>query len=341
MGIGMYLHHSANPVSPNANKIVKAPVTVSPIEGEIDLHIYFPPDYDTADPPRTYPVVVNFHGGGFTIGSATDDARWARAVNEYADAICVCVAYRLAPEHPFPTPVEDGVDAALYLVHHADELRVDPHRMAFSGFSAGGNMAFSVPIRFAEEYSLRRVKGNPEPVQVAPVAIAAWYPSLDFTVPRAERRGTNVRHDKEMAKFFHDLFDASYLHPPKEVDLHSPWLSPARAPDVMVKDLPKNIILYACEWDGLLLEAEKFRDRLRADFPEKSVVFKKILGVSHGFDRSPNPLTWDPKTEAMYKDVCDELRMVFYGPKIDGKIEDKDHEISLPTALEAQQILSH
>lgn len=56
-----------------------------------------------------YPVVINFHGGGFTLGSADDDARWCGTVVDECHAVVVSVDYRLAPEHPFPTAVEDGV----------------------------------------------------------------------------------------------------------------------------------------------------------------------------------------------------------------------------------------
>lgn len=51
--------------------------------------------------------------GGFTLGAETDDCRWFGAVMEMTDALIATVDYRLAPEHPFPTAVEDGVDAIL------------------------------------------------------------------------------------------------------------------------------------------------------------------------------------------------------------------------------------
>ena len=101
-----------------------------------------------------YPAVLNFHGGGFALGSAADDARWATAVVEQVDAVVISVEYRLAPERPFPAAVEDGVDALLWLYKHADALSIDRQRIALSGFSAGGNLCFTVPLRLREE--LRR-----------------------------------------------------------------------------------------------------------------------------------------------------------------------------------------
>src|SRR5690606_21204512 len=159
--------------------------------------------------------------------------------------------YRRAPEYPFPTAVEDGVDAILYLIHHADELGLDASRIAVSGFSAGGNMAFTVPLRLEAE--LRTIEDREVQVLKASdsdgpwgggaarggqtviktgsrvgkiCAIIAWYPSTDFTRSRPERRATNVDVSKELPKFFTDLFDASYLHPPKTIAMDSPYLSP-------------------------------------------------------------------------------------------------------------------
>lgn len=111
--------------------------------------IFYCPDSYLKEPENDgyrYPVVVNFHGGGFTLGTGTDDARWASSVVTNTDAILVSVEYRLAPEYPFSVGVEDGTDALMYLASHAEELRLDPHRFALSGFSAGGNFAFTVPL---------------------------------------------------------------------------------------------------------------------------------------------------------------------------------------------------
>ncbi|KAJ3755685.1 Alpha/Beta hydrolase protein [Lentinula raphanica] len=323
----------APPPAPSPSFSKSIPSTLASKPGYIPLHFYVPESYnsiDPAQPKRLYPVVINFHGGGFTIGRATDDARWARAVVHYADAVVVSVDYRLAPEHPFPIAIEDGVDATLYLVEHADELRIDPHRIAYSGFSAGGNMSFSVPIRLAEEYRLRRLQretsqsgsssGTASTQEGTVIAISSWYPSIDYTNTRAERRKTNVRSDKELPKFFTNLFDASYLYPVNGVDLKSPWLSPGIAPSDMIKDLPENIVLYTCEWDELCAEADRFHTRLVDDFGKK-VVYKKVMGVAHAFDKTPNPLHWDPKIETMYRDACRELRTVFYGSSADSAIE--------------------
>jgi acetyl esterase/lipase len=146
MAIGMRFHHLAEPRPPRPNFKVVVPSRLSSRGGTFKLVFYVPDTYLTEADGYRFPCVVNFHGGGFTLGTGTDDARWASAVIHDVGAILVSVEYRLAPEFPFSVGVEDGTDALIYLASHAEELRIDPHRMALSGFSAGGNFAFTIPL---------------------------------------------------------------------------------------------------------------------------------------------------------------------------------------------------
>jgi len=168
----------------------KIPTTISPLRGNILLEFYTPQDYYQTRNKTSFPTIINFHGGGFCLGSATDDAPWAKVLVEKCNAVVISVDYHLAPEYPFPTAVEDGVDALLYVVAHADELGIDIDRIATSGFSAGGNLCITVPLLFQEILQKR----GQEAVDLK--AIAAWYPSTDFTRSRADRVATMVRPDK-------------------------------------------------------------------------------------------------------------------------------------------------
>lgn len=164
MGIGMLLHKMARPCPPRPAFHRDIEATVSPLKGRFRLNFYVPRQYQRYQKLRgakRFPVVVNFHGGGFVLGTARDDARWCAAVVDQVGAVVVSVDYRLAPENPFPTAVEDGADAVLWLAQHADELALDADRFAISGFSAGGNMAFTVPLCLQGELFERTPSGQP------------------------------------------------------------------------------------------------------------------------------------------------------------------------------------
>lgn len=98
--------------------------------------------------------------------------------------------------------------------------------------------------------------------------IVSFYPPTDYTQTRAQRRATCVRADQNLPAVFTELFDDSYLQPPS-LDLAHPWLSPGVAPDRMLAALPDDIVLFCCEWDMLLAEGEKFRDRLHRDLGKR------------------------------------------------------------------------
>jgi acetyl esterase len=62
-------------------------------------------------PALSCPVIAWFHGGGFCIGDGREESPTARRFALQAGTITICVNYRLAPEHKFPTAVHDGQDA--------------------------------------------------------------------------------------------------------------------------------------------------------------------------------------------------------------------------------------
>lgn len=93
------------------------------------------------------PAVLWIHGGGYVIGRAqTDDAHCARLAQRLG-ATVFSVDYRLAPGHPFPTPLDDCLAAYELLLGEAAALGVDPARVVIGGASAGGGLAAALVLR--------------------------------------------------------------------------------------------------------------------------------------------------------------------------------------------------
>jgi acetyl esterase/lipase len=121
-------------------------------------------------------AVCYLHGGGMILSSVSIyDGPVARYV-ESSGVPFLSVEYRLAPEHPHPTPVEDCYAGLVYLHEHAEELGVDPARIAVMGDSGGGGLAASLAIL------VRDRQGPPIARQIL------IYPMLDDrnTVPEPE-----------------------------------------------------------------------------------------------------------------------------------------------------------
>lgn len=105
--------------------------------GPVPLRVYVPV---TATTDEALPVVVYFHGGGWTIGCHDTVEPQCRYMANAARAIFVSVEYRLAPEHKFPAAFDDCQWAVRWVHDHAAEIGADPTRIAVAGDSAGGNL---------------------------------------------------------------------------------------------------------------------------------------------------------------------------------------------------------
>ncbi|UGQ12497.1 alpha/beta hydrolase [Yinghuangia sp. ASG 101] len=114
------------------------------------------------------PALLWIHGGGYVLGSASQDDRGCRHLAHRLGIVVASVEYRLAPEHPFPTPLEDCHAALLWLAAQPD---VDPARVAIGGASAGGGLAAALTLLAKERAT--------EPGAVSPVFQLLAYPMLD------------------------------------------------------------------------------------------------------------------------------------------------------------------
>ena len=160
------------------------------------------------------PLVVNFHGGGWTLGSL-DSADWLCSnVAVGTHAVVVSVDYRLAPGHRYPAAAEDCYAALVDLVGRAAELGADPERVAVMGDSAGGNLAAVVSL-------VARDRSGP---RIAHQGLI--YPSVDLTMssPSIEENA----HAPVLTKADCLAFRTHYLG---DQDQEQPYASPLFAPD--------------------------------------------------------------------------------------------------------------
>jgi acetyl esterase len=104
----------------------------------IRVRLYHPAEPQWANPA---PALVYYHGGGFTVGSVNTHDALARMFARDGQCAVLSVDYRLAPEHKFPTAVDDAFDALTWLHTHAAEFGIDAARLAVGGDSAGGTLA--------------------------------------------------------------------------------------------------------------------------------------------------------------------------------------------------------
>ncbi|GAB3256100.1 alpha/beta hydrolase [Nocardioides dilutus] len=203
--------------------------------------------YRPADPAGPLPALVYFHGGGFVVGSLDLYDADCRRIAAEVGAVVVSVDYRLAPEHPFPAPLEDCYAALLWVAENAAELGVDPDRIGVGGESAGGGLAAGVSL-------LARDRGGPR-LCLQFLGI----PELDDRLETGSMRALGI--DSPITTIANgEISWDSYLGPGvRGTDLVSPYAAPARATDLA--GLPPALVT-AYELDALRDEDVAYAQRL-------------------------------------------------------------------------------
>ena len=241
-----------------------APLAVGRID-EISI-----PGGDTAIPARvyapergqSYPVLVYFHGGGFVKGGLDECDVFCRNLSRLARHIVLSVDYRLAPEHPFPTALEDATAATAWACAHAADLGAAPGPVVICGESAGGNLAAVTCLQTRTD---PRIAIRHQVLLQPVVDFALAYPSIamgptECLVPR-----------EDLAWYYRTYAGESH-------DAKDPRVSPLYAADL--SGLPPALII-AAEFDTLRDEAEAYAMRLQAaNVPAR---YSCYPGMVHGF----------------------------------------------------------
>ena len=102
--------------------------------------------YQPVEARSSRPGLIHIHGGGFVLGGAVDWGAECGLLALEQNIVVASVDYRLAPETPFPGPLEDCYAALSWLHGAAEELAVDPRRIAIYGDSAGGGLAAALAL---------------------------------------------------------------------------------------------------------------------------------------------------------------------------------------------------
>jgi acetyl esterase len=222
----------------------------------IPVRLYAPANLD---PSVLTPCVVYFHGGGWVTGSiSTHDGLCSRIALGAACRV-VSVEYRLAPEHRCPAAVEDCLAATRWVLAHAEELGVDPRRVAVAGDSAGGNLSAVVSRETSSD--VRR-----------PALQVLLYPALDATFSLPSHRTFAERYflTAGMCAWYYDHYLGGQ-------DPKGPAASPLLAPDV--SNVPA--LVYTSGFDPLRDEGKAYADRLRA--AGTPVTYREFADTVHGF----------------------------------------------------------
>lgn len=150
--------------------------------------------------------ILYLHGGGFVLGSIKSHGDLAERLSRAARARVLIIDYRLAPEHPFPAPVEDAIKAYRFMLDQG----LKPAHMAIAGDSAGGGLTFS---------TLLAIKNEKLPMPACATPLSPWV-DLENS---GETMKTKAADDPMVQKHMVDQMAATYA---QQTSLRDPLLSP-------------------------------------------------------------------------------------------------------------------
>lgn len=108
---------------------------------EVSLFLHRPNGVDTS-----LPCLLWIHGGGYIIGSAESDGFMAQQIAKSLNCAVAVVDYRLAPENPYPLPLQDCYTGLNYIFDNTESLNLDAHKIAVLGISAGAGLAAGLTL---------------------------------------------------------------------------------------------------------------------------------------------------------------------------------------------------
>ncbi|KAH7142698.1 Alpha/Beta hydrolase protein [Dactylonectria estremocensis] len=224
--------------------------------------LYFPNNNVNSGTVDKRPLLINWHGSGFTIPSFDDDIAFCSRVARDVGTWVLDADYRKGPETPFPGAVFDVEDTLKWV---ASQPQFDLARIAVSGFSAGANLGLVAASSLRE---------NLAPIQI-PLVIA-MYPVTDLSMDPYTKTVPNPY--KAIPPRILQVFNDCYI--PDLGCRTDPRVSPSFADP---KSFPSTVVIITCERDTLAPEANTLASKLVDN--ERKVVHEVLKGVSHAFDK--------------------------------------------------------
>ncbi|AKO92224.1 alpha/beta hydrolase [Priestia filamentosa] len=233
--------------------------TIPVSEADIPVRIYTPKE------EGPYPLLMYFHGGGFIAGDLESYDEIVRPIAKESGYKVISVGYRLAPEHPFPSGLQDCYNVTKWATEHKEELNWDGENLAVAGDSAGGNLAAAISLmaRVKKEFTITK--------QVL------YYPALDLDASEF-RYSSLIENAKGYGLESDQLAEYNAFYLGENANPNNPLVSPVK--ETNLENLPQALVITA-EYDPLRDEGELFAENLRKSGVH--VETKRYEGVVHGF----------------------------------------------------------
>eukprot|EP01124_Arcella_intermedia_P020146 TRINITY_DN2765_c0_g1_i1.p1 TRINITY_DN2765_c0_g1~~TRINITY_DN2765_c0_g1_i1.p1 ORF type:complete len:324 (+),score=56.80 TRINITY_DN2765_c0_g1_i1:20-991(+) len=227
-----------------------------------DLRIYTPSTPPAS--PKGFPLLIWLHGGGYCFGTYKDSADYLTAIAKTWHGMVISIGYRLAPQHKYPTGLNDVVGTVKHLFLHADQFHFDASNVFIGGESAGATLSALTAHRLREE--------SPE-MQLRGVLLNCGCPRFKRDLAEGSPYASGYILNTDMTS----AFRVAYVEDPGE------WQTdPLLSFRVPLGGLPP-FLLHIAELDVMAAQSMAFAEELKRENGEHNVALKIFKEVPHGF----------------------------------------------------------
>ena len=264
----------------------------------IDLYEYRRKD----DEGKKLPVLVYFHGGGFTAGDNKLYCNQMKLIAEKAHAAVYFPEYRLAPECPFPGAINDATGAINYIYDHAEELCIDKDKIMVAGDSAGGSLTNACVLKDDRGIITKIFEMYPAWDMRKLVDIKEYEWSYDlYEVIEEDKPLAYSRIDRIKSSADNKASSSANLYLQGKAQDDNPLVSAYCASDEQLAKFPKAVIAVS-EYDYLTVGVKEAVKRLHSLNKDVRLIVYK--GTDHGFF---DMLGTTIQAEEMCLTIADEL----------------------------------
>lgn len=228
-------------------------------------------------------LLIYLHGGGWCFGSMNSCTAFCAELVKTSGISVLAVEYPLAPEHPYPAPLNACVDALSYAHSHADEIGIDPEWISIGGDSAGGNLALSTALWMI--YTQEQIERMGLTVELPQIhSLVLFYPVVKAWNDNSEswktfKKGYGL--DGEIMETFTNAYVG-------EADRELPLISPFNTAQTHLAQLPPTLLINA-DHDILRDQGKEMFDKMK--MAGAKVQREVLSGTTHLFITVPGQPT--------------------------------------------------
>lgn len=228
-------------------------------------------------------LFINIHGGGFVRPHSRFDSAYCATLVKRLGCTLIDVDYRLAPEYPYPTGLNDAYDVYKWALSHAMELGVSENRIVVGGNSSGGQFSAAIPM-------IAQKQNDP-----MPAACVMLYPVCSINTIEDLTEEIDLSDVANRGRLYNLLYCT------KDSDFDDSCVSLLKATPEELKQFP-DLILATGGLDPLAADAETFARNV-ASASGSRVVMKRFLNSRHGFLNRCMGSEWKQGREYVFREI--------------------------------------